>query len=61
MKMTHALKMKRQMVRAVLLNQLEPLNMTLESANSVLSDVEKLDLACAFAALAKKVQKIGSP
>jgi hypothetical protein len=56
----HALKMKRQMVKAVLLNELEEVNRTLDgcTAGEVLTDVEKLQFSTAFAALAKLVMRL---
>ncbi len=52
--------MKRQMVKAVLLNELEEVNRTLDgcTAGEVLTDVEKLQFSTAFAALAKLVMRL---
>jgi hypothetical protein len=58
MKTSHALKMKRQIFKAATLNTLEKINKDLESANPILTDVEKLSMATAFATFARLIMAL---
>lgn len=54
----HSLKMKRQILKAGILNDLERINQSLESAAPILSSVELLSMSTAFAEFAELIMKL---
>ena len=56
--MNHATKIKRQILKAGILNDLVRINRSLESAAPILSPVELLQMSTAFAAFTKLLMKL---